>query len=462
MDHGGDGERPVDPSSPAPAPPSTDTDHPTMRLPRRAQPQAPLTPADAGNADAGHSDAGHSDAGYHGREAHSAQPAYQVDPAELGVPTVGEIPPTRQASATPTWRLDESADVSGPGPRPGYGGWQRPEESVWSRPPDEGAPHPGGWDPAAVAQAPYPGGESPPAGWGAPSADWGAPPAEAGGPPAGAGMPPDGPQAVGVQGAPAPRRRRRGVRAVVALLVVLVLLIAGDRAAVAVAEGQMAKQIKVAVLEGLDCGVPAPTVRDVTIGGFPFLTQILSGTFKDIGVTIEGIPTPGPRISWVQARLNGIHVPLGDMISGNVGEVPVDDIRATVRLDYADLNTYLAGLPGEIQVNPVDGGRRIEISGRVDIPLLGAQEVGGVTTFEVRNNVLTLVPSEVALRGAINLSIPIPGGSLLPALPIPVGQLPLDLNIVEASSGPDGLSLTARAYDVVMPAAEKPEPRQCP
>ncbi|WP_157474257.1 LmeA family phospholipid-binding protein [Parafrankia sp. EUN1f] len=412
-----------------------------MRLPRRAQPQAPLTPADAEHADAEHA----------GREADSAQAAYHVDPAELAVPTVGEIPPTRQAAATPTWRLDESAEGSGPG----YGGWPHPEESVWSRPPDEGAPYPGGWAPAAVTQAPYPGDGSPPA-------DWGAPPAEVGGPPAGAGMPPDGPQAVGAQGAPTPRRRRRGVRAVVALLVVLVLLIAGDRAAVAVAEGQMAKQIKVAVLEGLDCGVPAPTVRDVTIGGFPFLTQILSGTFKDIGVTIEGIPTPGPRISWVQARLNGIHVPLGDMISGNVGEVPVDDIRATVRLDYSDLNTYLAGLPGEIQVNPVDGGRRIEISGRVDIPLLGAQEVGGVTTFEVRNNVLTLVPSEVALRGAINFSIPIPGGSLLPALPIPVGQLPLDLNIVEASSGPDGLSLTARAYDVVMPAAEKSEPRQCP
>lgn len=262
--------------------------------------------------------------------------------------------------------------------------------------------------------------------------------------------------------APARRRRRRWLWALVAAVVGLVLLVVGDRAAVSVAEDQMAKQIRVSVAESLECGAPAPTVRDVHIGGFPFLTQILLGKFEEIGVTIEGIATPGPRISAVQAQLSGIHVPLGDMISGSVGAVPVDDIRATVRLDYADLNTYLAGLPGALQVNPVDGGRRVEISGRTDLWLFGSQEIGGVTTFEVRDNVLTLVPSEVTLRGAINATIPVPVGGLLPPIKIPVGQLPLDLDIVEASTGGAGLSLTATAHDVVLPAAEQPAPRQCP
>ncbi|OHV34614.1 hypothetical protein CC117_21215 [Parafrankia colletiae] len=312
--------------------------------------------------------------------------------------------------------------------------------------------------------------------WSAAGSQWGPPPGDprwappGAGPAPGAGVAPDGgpggpggPGAPDAAGAPSAgrRRRRRWIAALVALVVLLVLLVVGDRLAVAAAEDQMAKQVRTSVVEALECGAPPPTVRDVSIGGFPFLTQILLGKLEDIGLTIEGIATPGPRISEVQARLTGIHVPFGDMLSGSIGAVPVDDIRATVRVDYADLNAYLATLPGEIQVNPVEGGRRIEISGRIDIPLLGAQEVGGVTTFEVRNNVLTMVPSEVTLRGALNFAIPIPGGSLLPSLPIPVGQLPLDLIVAQASSGPDGLSLTATAHDVVLPKAAD-EPRQCP
>ncbi|WP_018501394.1 LmeA family phospholipid-binding protein [Parafrankia discariae] len=345
--------------------------------------------------------------------------------------------------------------------------WARPVSEEWPEP--EPRSEPGAW--------PAPGGDRPTmdlyrhAGAVAAASPYAGQPGPAPGPPPPAGefhpvppVPPGPPvpPTTAYEPAPARRRRRRRLWALIAAVVGLVLLVVGDRAAVSVAEGQMAKQIEVSVAESLDCGSPVPTVRDVHIGGFPFLTQILLGKFKEIGVTIEGIPTPGPRISAVQARLSGIHVPLGDMISGSVGAVPVDDIRATVRLDYADLNTYLAGLPGGLQVNPVDGGRRVEISGRTDLWLFGSQEIGGVTTFEVRDNVLTLVPSEVTLRGAINATIPVPVGGLLPPIRIPVGQLPLDLDIVEASTGRAGLSLTATAHDVVLPAAEQPEPRQCP
>lgn len=257
-------------------------------------------------------------------------------------------------------------------------------------------------------------------------------------------------------------RRRRRILAIGAV-VQLVVLVAGDRFAVSAAEDQMAKQIEASVTESLACDVVPPTVSNVSIGGFPFLTQIMFGNFKNIGVNIEGIPTPGPRISSVEAHLKGLHIPVKKILTNSVGEVPVDNVEATVRLDYDDVNTFLADQPGKIQINPVDGGEQVEVSGTADVPVLGAQEVGGVTTFEIRDNKLILVPSELSLRGGLNFSIPVPGGvgELLPSVPIPVGGLPFDLNIVEASTDASGLSLTATAKDVTLPEAEA-RTRQCP
>ncbi|WP_018638417.1 LmeA family phospholipid-binding protein [Parafrankia elaeagni] len=264
----------------------------------------------------------------------------------------------------------------------------------------------------------------------------------------------------------APKRRRwwrRRRTFVIGAVVLLMVSVAGDRFAVLAAESQMAPQIEASLTESLACDAIPATVSDVSIGGFPFLTQIAFGTFKHIGVTIQGISTPGPRISSVEAHLKGLHLPVQKIIAGRVGEIPVDDVEATVRLDYDDVNTFLADQPGKIQINPVDGGREVEVSGRADIPLLGAQEIGGVTTFEVRDNEVTLIPSEVSLRGALDLDVPVPGGvgRLLPSIPIPVGDLPFDLTVVEATTDASGLSLTATAKDVNLPEAD-PATRQCP
>ncbi len=245
-----------------------------------------------------------------------------------------------------------------------------------------------------------------------------------------------------------PRRRRR--KLLIALVALIVLFVVGDRVSVVIAKDQMRQQVEAGVAENIKPGDPIPTVKSVSIGGFPFLTQVLFGKFTNIGVEIEGIPTPGPKISSVKANLKGVHVPLGDAITNNVGQVPVDHVRATVDMTYNDLNAYLAGQ--QVQVKPVDGGKEIEVTGTVNVPVLGTQQVGGITTFEVRNNMLTLVPSEVKLTGAVNLGFSVPG-ELLPSIPIPISGLPFHLRIVEASTNATGLSLTATAEDVVLPAS---------
>ncbi|MBL7488345.1 DUF2993 domain-containing protein [Frankia sp. AgB1.9] len=262
---------------------------------------------------------------------------------------------------------------------------------------------------------------------------------------------------------PSPWWRRRPPRLAMILgaiaMILILLFVIVDRIAVSVAESEMAKQLRTSVTQGLACGTAPPTVKNVSIGGFPFLTQILFGKFTNIGVTVENVPTPGPRIAFVQANLKGVHVPLHQILTNSVGEVRVDRIQATVRVRYDDLNTYLAGQPGDVQVNPTDGGRSLEITGTADVPIIGPQQVGGVTTFQIHDNQLTLVPTEITLRGALNLSIPLGGlGQLLPSIALPVGELPFRLTVNQASTDASGLSLTATAADVVLPKAAPPAP----
>ncbi|MCL9796802.1 DUF2993 domain-containing protein, partial [Frankia sp. AgKG'84/4] len=248
-----------------------------------------------------------------------------------------------------------------------------------------------------------------------------------------------------------PRKRRRGRLLAIIAVVLVVLFVVGDRVGVVIAKGQMRKQVEASVAENLKPGDPVPTVTDVSIGGFPFLTQVLFGKFTDIGVGIDGIPTPGPKISSVKAHLRGVHVPLGDALTDNVGQVPVDEVRATVFITYADLNAYLAKQAGAVQVNPVDGGKQVEVLGTVDVPGFRSQQVGGVTTFGVTDNSLTLAPSGLKVVGGLNFSIPLPTG-VFPAIPIPVSGLPFHLKLVKASTNATGLSLTATAKDLVLPA----------
>ncbi|MCL9758179.1 DUF2993 domain-containing protein [Frankia sp. AiPa1] len=272
---------------------------------------------------------------------------------------------------------------------------------------------------------------------------------------------PDGGAARGAMAGRAPVRLRTVLLIVlpIALIVQFVVL---DRVSVQLAEHEMATQIRSGAVADMPCGTTPPTVRDVSIGGFPFLTQVLTGRFSDLGLTMTGMPTPGPRIEAINVHLKGVHVPIVKLATGGEGDITVDRMRAAVRITYADLNAYLAGQPGKIRINPVDGGRRLEISASADVPLLGAQQLAGIVTFAVHNNLVTLIPSQISLSGLVNITIPLGFLSgVLTSLPIPLGDLPYHLNVTSAETDATGLSLAATASDITVPPMdETPQCRQ--
>ncbi|WP_250290426.1 DUF2993 domain-containing protein [Frankia sp. CiP1_Cm_nod1] len=283
--------------------------------------------------------------------------------------------------------------------------------------------------------------EGPPPG----SPPYGSPPytgAQYGGPSYG-GQPPLAP--TGVTPGPVSRRRRRWP--IITLVVLVILLVVADRAAVPIAESQMKAKAETSVAQSsTNPGVRPPRVTAVSIGGFPFLTQVVFGKYDDLRVTVTDIPTPGPRITEVKARLQGVHVPFWDAIRDQVKDVPVDKVTADVQITYDDLNAYLA--TQNVKVTPVGDGQEVHISGRIDTGLLGTQELSGATRFGVQDNTLTLIPTEI-----LGFRLP---GLPLPGIPLPIDNLPFNLRIEKAATGKDGLSVTATATNVVLPAEPAP------
>src|SRR5512133_1572254 len=102
-------------------------------------------------------------------------------------------------------------------------------------------------------------------------------------------------------------------RLVIVLFVLAVVLLVADRAGVVVAQSALAGKIQ----QQLDLD----RKPDVSINGIPFLTQAIRGTYRDIEVQLPDVDAGDVRDVAVDARLQGVHVPLSDALSGNVDRI---------------------------------------------------------------------------------------------------------------------------------------------
>jgi hypothetical protein len=121
------------------------------------------------------------------------------------------------------------------------------------------------------------------------------------------------------------------------LLVVLLLLVGlavvADRVAVGFAEDKVGAEL--AAKGGLH-GRPA-----VDIAGFPFLTQAVAGRYDDVRISLTAAELGQPAGTRADVDLHGVRVPLSDVLSGSVSQVPVDRIDGTATLSYALLSSKL-------------------------------------------------------------------------------------------------------------------------
>jgi hypothetical protein len=218
----------------------------------------------------------------------------------------------------------------------------------------------------------------------------------------------------------------------IALAALVVLLVAADRIALAVAESLISDRI------AADYSLPSKPA--VSIGGFPFLTQVLSGEYGEIDVSAAQIPAGGVTLHQLHARLTGVHAPLSQVLGQGTGTVTASRAAGTALLTYPEIDRRL---PGGLQVSPARPG--LTVSGTLTI---GGSRVPVTATVAlgVTGSGIRVIPVKIHLPAGIGQ--PVSGlGSLLGVV-IPLPSLPLHLRLTSVRVTPGGIRLAASARDV--------------
>lgn len=217
----------------------------------------------------------------------------------------------------------------------------------------------------------------------------------------------------------------------IALVVLVVLLIAIDRIGVVVAENQISDRLASAY--GLS------EKPGVSITGFPFLTQVVSGNYQQIDVTANQIQADGATLHDLNVHLTGVHATIGQVLGSGASLVTADRAAGSALVDFATVDQRLP--PG---FRITSGGRNLTVSGKVDYHGIEVP-VSGTVALSVSGDGITVAPQNVTIPGGIGL--PVADFSKLRFV-VPLSNLPLHLHLTSVRVAPDGLRISAAARNV--------------
>ncbi len=216
----------------------------------------------------------------------------------------------------------------------------------------------------------------------------------------------------------------------VATVVVLGVLAGGAY----VADGVVRDRTEADLAEGLRAQVPGlDETPDVTIGGFPFLTQALAGELDDVRITASSVTLEGLPLHDVVVLLRDVSTdqPTTAAEATMTASARLDDLTSLLSVD-ADLavegqhlvaSTTVLGMPVAITIAPRAAGRAIEAD-VVSFSLGGVQ----VDADDLPARLVEQVQG----------------------LSVPVDGLPEGMELTGLALTPDGVDLEASGTDVVL------------
>jgi hypothetical protein len=216
---------------------------------------------------------------------------------------------------------------------------------------------------------------------------------------------------------------RRSVMAVFTVIVLLILLVIGDRVALAVTENQFASQFQ---KQGF------PVKPSVTIEGFPFLTQLAAKDFNQVDISASNVPAGPVTISTVHATIDGMHI----SSYSSSASATVDKLNATAFISFGAL-AAAGGLGGGSGITVTqDGTDKLKITAGV----------GGIFSDTEEAQITQTGPQTISIKVLPSSS---PVGSLLSAFgsfsfSLPKG-VPASLRITGLTVNSQGLNVAASA-----------------
>jgi hypothetical protein len=175
------------------------------------------------------------------------------------------------------------------------------------------------------------------------------------------------------------------------LVLLLGLVVVADRVGASVAEDRIAEQ---ASQELKKAGATTQGDPNVEIGGFPFLTQVLGGTYEKITITADKPQSNDIKLEKMTLVATDVKAAASDLLNGR-GPVTAQNITGTATMSWDTVRTLisLANLPvpfdpAQLQVKVVNNAVELRL------PL----EHGSFTTTLVATGVINVSEGKVGLK----------------------------------------------------------------
>ncbi|MFD5119220.1 DUF2993 domain-containing protein [Streptomyces sp. NPDC058385] len=196
------------------------------------------------------------------------------------------------------------------------------------------------------------------------------------------------------------------MRALRILLIVVVILgglfVIADRVAVNFAEGEAADRVR--ANEGL------ARTPDVSIKGFPFLTQLAGGTLDDVEIGIKDYDAKSGgesiRIADLNAEMHGVE------FAGDFSSATADSATGTARISYAELLKAVKkqdaaqvapGVTAQIEGLSYGGGDKVKVAVTVHTPV-GTLHPTVLSSIKVTDGKVSARADSLPKAGAFDLA----------------------------------------------------------
>ena len=163
---------------------------------------------------------------------------------------------------------------------------------------------------------------------------------------------------------------------------------------------------------------------DVTIDGFPFLTQMFRGHYDHVDVSVRDLRRGSLDINKVVAHLSGVDVPFSRVVRQQVKRIVVQHADAEVDLNYDNVNELLSGK--HLRLSEGVGGR-VHVTASA-----GPVHVNGDFPLTVQGSAVV-----IALPAGASVQIPLP-------------DLPFGITLQSARADGDGIVVRCSASGFVV------------
>ena len=246
--------------------------------------------------------------------------------------------------------------------------------------------------------------------------------------------------------------RRRGVVVLIVLLgLFCALVVVADRVAAYAAETTIASQ---AAQQMAANDVTSPAQPDVTVTGFPFLTQVLRGRYDQVTIVVDQPTAGGVTFDRITLVATGVHAALG-AITSHQGQITADLVAGTAEISWQSVTSLLdlSAVPGvdlsTVQLSVVDDQIRL----RIPIAVAGQRATLVATgSVAVAAGTVRLQVNQVTAEG----SAAVPSGVTaqvkreLNGVEIRIPVLPYRLVVNRVQTTSSGIVATASAEGIVL------------